>query len=80
MAGLREAVDLFLDALIEDLADVAVDLVPDRQIAELGLVDTVQSLRDAIDKAKISHERQRLFDSRKKLNRTIEQADDLYLA
>lgn len=40
----------------------------------------VKSLRDAIDKAKISHERQRLFDSRKKLNRTIEQADDLYLA
>ena len=50
MAGLREAVDLFLDALIEDLADVAVNLVPDRQIAELGLVDTVQSLRDAVDR------------------------------
>ena len=29
---------------------MAVNLVPDRQIAELGLVDTVQSLRDAVDR------------------------------
>ena len=50
VAGLREAVDLFLDALIEDFADVAVNLVPDRQIAELRLVDTVQSLRNAVDR------------------------------
>ena len=44
MAGLREAVDFLSDALVENLADVTVDLMPDRQIAELGLIDTVQSL------------------------------------
>jgi hypothetical protein len=50
VAGLREAVDFLSDTLVENLADVTVDLMPDRQIAELGLIDTVQSLCNAVDR------------------------------
>ena len=49
MTGLGEGVDLLGDTLLHDGTNLCVNLVPDGQIAELGLVDAVQCLSNAVD-------------------------------
>ncbi len=49
MAGHGEGVDLLLHALLQDLADPFVGVVPDEVVAVLALVDAVQCLGHAVD-------------------------------